>query len=68
MISKEEINNLSPLIFSIALVSAIRKIQENQDNLELDGIPQLLVCVDYINFLDVNICRAINKDRSSIKR
>jgi hypothetical protein len=68
MISKEEINNLSPLIFSIALVSAIREIQENQDNLELDGRPQLLVRVEYINFLDVNICRAINKDRSSIRR
>jgi hypothetical protein len=39
---------LSPLIFNLALKYAIRKVQENKDEQELNGIHELLVCADDI--------------------
>jgi hypothetical protein len=42
---------LSPLLFDFPLEHAIRKVQENQVSLELNGTHQLLVYVDNINLL-----------------
>jgi hypothetical protein len=54
-----------PLIFKFALEYAIRKVQENQVGLELNGTHQLLVYAGAMNLLGNNV-DAIKKSTEKI--
>jgi hypothetical protein len=46
---------LLPLLFNFALDCAIRRVQENQIDLEVNGTHQVLVCADDLNLLGDSI-------------
>jgi hypothetical protein len=46
---------LSPLLFNFGLENAIRKVQENQVGVKMNGTHQLLAYIDDVNLLGDNI-------------
>jgi hypothetical protein len=52
---------LSPLLLNFALESAIRRVQENQDGVKLNGTHQLLAQADDVNMVGGSI-GTIKKD------
>ena len=53
---------LSPLLFNFALEHAIRKIQETNLGLDMNGTHQVLAYADDVNYVKISDIRAIERN------